>query len=162
MVFSPDGKRVATAGEGSVKIWNPHGKRRGSSKLYLPPTWLLPCEGAVATDVAFAPGGSTCATVSTDGVLRVWPVERRQGQGAPQRELALEGAHSVAYSPDGRWLAVGHESGLVTWLSPESLQVLAAHPAHETRVCRACFTPGSAWLLSAGADGKACLWAPPA
>ena len=111
VVFSPDGTRVATAGEGAVKIWNPFGKRRGPSRLYLPPTWTLEVDGAVVTDVAFAPDGGTCATASSDGVLRIWPAERRDGRPHPTHALAFELAFAFKLIP---CVILGEESfGLV-------------------------------------------------
>lgn len=162
VVFSPDGKRVATAGEGAVKIWNPFGKRRGPSRLYLPPTWTLEVDGAVVTDVAFAPDGGTCATASSDGVLRIWPAERRDGRPHPTHALAFDATpQAVAYSPDGALLAVGDARGRVTWVDTGRPRVVEEQEAHEHGVCRLTFTPSGAWLVTAGADGRASLWTPP-
>ncbi len=60
--------------------------------------------------VAFSPNGDTLASVGWDGTLRFWDT----AAGEPWARLPrIEGERterSVAYSPDGKTLAVGHDS----------------------------------------------------
>jgi WD40 repeat protein len=65
--------------------------------------------GAV-THVAFAPNGKVAASTGIDNVLKVFRVD-------PKKELygpSTPEVHSMEFSPDSRWLALGHlESAVV-------------------------------------------------
>jgi WD40 repeat protein len=60
VVFSPDGKRLATAcQDGTAKVWDPiKGTLRGHSES--------------VNDIAFSPDGRRLATASADGTVKVW------------------------------------------------------------------------------------------
>jgi WD40 repeat protein len=70
----------------------------------------------------------------------------------------LPQAITVAYSPDGQWLATSGANGFVTLRDPatgEIRQVLTGHPGLVHEVA---FSPDNAWLASAGAEGIVILW----
>jgi WD40 repeat protein len=106
MTVSPDGKRLATAGnDGVVKLWSlPDCK----------PIASLSGHGCHVYAAVFAPDG-TVASCDLKGVVKVWDVAR----GAATREMDAKilykydtgfmadigGARGMAYSPDGKYLA---------------------------------------------------------
>jgi WD40 repeat protein len=92
IAFSPDSKRLATAGEDHmVKLW--------PIRMELEQLTLAGHDGPVRS-VAFSPDGSSIVTASEDGTARVWTT-------SPTGEnLAInvgpEVLRTVAFSPDGR------------------------------------------------------------
>jgi WD40 repeat protein len=101
VVFSPDGKTIATGGDykdPSVRLWAVDtGKNR----------WTItgqPLEYVLG--LAFSPDGRSLASVgSSDGVCRLWEV----ATGKQRRRFIGHRSYAsrVAFSPDGRALATG-------------------------------------------------------
>ena len=95
VAFSPDGARLASGGDGGVRVWDVV-----SGEELLAPGG----HGGVVLSVAFSPDGARLATGGGGGV-RVW-------DAASGEELLAPGGHSgvvmsVAFSPDGARLASG-------------------------------------------------------
>ena len=73
--------------------------------------------GADVSQIALDPSGTVMATASVDGTIRVGPVSGEE----PHLLLGQEGGiYSLAFSPDGRWLAAGGEASVVhLWPVPD-------------------------------------------
>lgn len=68
MAFSPDGNRIATAGQDSVRLWDP---RSGEEIVE------LRGHRSFVWSVVFSPDGSQLASGSGDGTIRVWDTRSR-------------------------------------------------------------------------------------
>lgn len=100
--FSPDGKRIATAGyDNKVKLWNLQGKLVAT---------LLKGSSDSVTSVSFSPGEQIIASASYDGKIKLWSTD-----GALLKILTghTDSAMSVSFSPDGNLLASGSQDRTV-------------------------------------------------
>ena len=97
LAFSPDGTSVATAGtDGKVIIWDAATDRQ-------PIPLARPVDGDRAWAVAFRPPhGRQLAAGYSQKLVMIWDKDTRK-----ERLLTshTKDVYSVAYSPDGRWLA---------------------------------------------------------
>lgn len=132
IAISPDGGTLATASwDETVQLWN---MKTGN------PSVVLPSQNSPVRAVKFSPDGRQLATGSSDQFIRLWelPGGKLQGRwraGHAERHpdmLQRFEILSLAYSPDGKNLAVGegiiferHMPGARVWDSPVTLWNLA-------------------------------------
>lgn len=109
--------------------------------------------------VAISSDGGRWATGGADGVVKLW-------DGATGAEVAtLPGVpaavNDVAFSPNGRWLAVASDAGY-TQLWPLTDQIGASQPltltGHNARVVSLAFSPDNTRLATSGFDAAIRLW----
>ncbi|HKB03901.1 MAG TPA: protein kinase [Gemmataceae bacterium] len=92
LAFSPDSKTLATENINTVMLWDTATwKRRAILDGHKSHIW----------SVAFAPDGGTLASGSGDNTVKVWDATT----GREVAALNTGGARSVAYSPDGQFIA---------------------------------------------------------
>jgi len=108
--------------------------------------------------LALSPDGSRLAVLVDGHTLRVWNVSERKPSPAWTKE-ALEGASSLAFSPDQQLLAVGRTTSIDV-LQAESGRVDAHLTALVNRHLGSAvedrtisFSPDGAWLASTQSDG---------
>ena len=73
--------------------------------------WLIEGHDSGVWSVAWSPGGSTIASGSKDGTVRVWDT----ATGQQSQDGAMKGGlvNSVVFSPDGSKIASGVEEKMV-------------------------------------------------
>jgi WD40 repeat protein/tRNA A-37 threonylcarbamoyl transferase component Bud32 len=172
LVFSPDGKRLASAAGDEVKVWDVSiGENALTLRLPKRPDQLL----TPLTCVAISPDGRRVAVGNLGGSLldggrlpqvKVW--ETATGREMyPLRGDRYLMVSSLAFSPDGKRLAVGGTCkngsdgfGEVKVWDLESGQVVAENTAPEKRdVFWLGFDPDGKRLTAAGfEDFQMCVW----
>lgn len=155
LAFSPGGEILAAVRpDFSVTLWNVTTRKELRT---------LPTQGHLITSLAFAPSGDEIATLAIqDPFVRVWNVRLGTPVRSSPLQLGVSWASSVAYSPDGRWLAAGTWGG-----APDFVRIWDAGSGRHifdlptgTPVVDLAFTPRHPWLVGAmvGETNNLIVW----
>lgn len=146
LAFSPDDKTLAPAGnDKAIKLWEvTAGKERATLRG---PTGRV-------TFIAFSTGGETLASNASDGTVRVWDTAQgKEKLSVPTKSIS----YAMAYSPDGKSLALGGFEGVVLWDTGD-WRVRAALKSEAKSIYGVAFSPDEKTLASACADRSVRLW----
>jgi WD40 repeat protein len=103
----------------------------------------------------FHPGGNVLATIGKNGRVALWDTATYE---APSVLPAMDKrTFSLAYSPDGRWLAFGG-AGTVHLYDVEAGAVARTLEGHQHAVGSLAFTGDGERLVATGAEGAVSVW----
>ncbi|MFS8086846.1 MAG: hypothetical protein ACMG6H_14530, partial [Acidobacteriota bacterium] len=145
VVFSPDGKWLASAAE-RVILWDARTLTRIAPLEYESIVW----------SVAFSPDGRWLVSTHGDGAILVWDTAERE-RIANLREHS-GGVRGVSFSPDGKRVASASEDQSVIVWDIEQGRKEAVLVGHRTRVTAVAFSPNGQWLASADQNGVIIRW----
>ncbi len=149
VVYSPDGKRLATAGaDGTAIIWD---AATGE------PVLILSNQGLGFTNLAFSPDGTKLATGTelTQDIATIWD----STTGKKLRNFQMPNrVWGLAFSLDGEKLLLSGAGGVVKMWNVRTGQSLFSLLGHTDSVLDFAFSPDGSQVASASNDGTAKLW----
>ncbi len=153
VAISPDSRLLASTATNGLNVW-----QLDSGKL----VFLIPRDGG--SSVAFSPGGFLVATAGQG--VKVFDAATGKELAKFDSELHHYGWRAIAFSPDGRLLAVADTKRVKLWeVAPR--RELKGFEGHRGVITSVAFTPDGNALISAAEDCTALIWdlgavAPPA
>jgi len=146
--WSPDGKTIAMASsDGNLSFWDTDEPRKVLHTTTRHKGYI--------NGLAYSPDGKLVASAgNNDGKVLLWTVATGKA-----RELVSLKTHltEVAFSPDGKTLAVGCWDGLVRLYNVESGKETAVLKGHTSRVWGLAISPDGV-LATGSADNTVRLW----
>jgi WD40 repeat protein len=146
VAFSPDGKLLALAVPGSVRLWD-----SGTGKELR--RWSAPTHAG--TTLAFSPDGEVLAAGCSDKAVHRWDI-------ASGKELASLRGHAeqvsgIAFTADGKRLASGSGDRICLWDARKG-ELLRHCAGHGPGTVAVAFSADGKYLASCGGNGKVCIW----
>jgi WD40 repeat protein/serine/threonine protein kinase len=148
VAFSPDGRRLASAGQdGTVRVWETAtGRHLLTLKGHTGQVW----------GVAFSPDGKHLASAGEDRTAKLW--DAATGQNTLTFKGHTGAVLGVAFRPDGRQLASASSDWTVKVWSVATGRQLRPLEGHTGPVRAVAFCQDGKQLASAGEDQTVRLW----
>jgi WD40 repeat protein len=151
-VFTHDGRSLVVVGSNGVRVYD----ARTAALLR-----RLPVTGS-ASAIAISPDGSQLAVASVvigqgGGVVSLWST-RTWRQTATVALVTQRTITAVAFSPDGRNLAIGTQDGSASLLSVRTHDQLVSYLGSTSPVVAIAFMPDRQRIAIASLDGTTKVW----
>lgn len=145
VAFSPDGKRLfSSSWDQTIKLWAAAADARGLGTFKLKAIQAM----AVSRD------GRWLALENLDNAIVIWDaLAEREVLTLPGKGGSDTWVYSIAFSPDGLWLATGLDNRTVRLWNVRTWHAFRDYRGEERKVIYTAFSPDGQWLAT-GKDGK--------
>ncbi len=150
ILFTPDGKRLVTAGaDGTARLWD-----AGTGE----PLRVI-SDHTDEIYIALSPDGQRLLTAGYDGFVKLWDVS--PGSGAMEPLLAIDHgqpARAAAFGPEGARIAAASQDGAARVWDAATGRRLLSLVGHAGLVDDLAFTPDGTRLVTVGEDVTVRVW----
>jgi WD40 repeat protein len=153
VAFSPDGKNLASADlDGTIILWDVARKQ----PLFDP---LIAGDTEQELIITFSPDGATLVSAihGTDSSIILWDTTNGQSLGEPI-QINTRYISSLAFSPDGRMLAIGSESGTPLLYDVINKKPIEMQASHGGWINSLAFSSDGTMMASGSDDATIILW----
>jgi WD40 repeat protein/serine/threonine protein kinase len=147
LAFSPDGKRLASAGWDRTVCISP---LDGGEAL------ILRGHTEAVLGVAFSPDGQLVASAGYDTTVRIW--DAATGELLQILPGHTSRVHGVAFSHNGNWLASAGNDGVIRVWETSGWTLKSKLRGHASGVSAVAFSPDDRYVASAGHDHMVRVW----
>lgn len=145
-VFSGDGRHVAAASGGQIRLWS----------LFLDYATSLVGHTKALRTVTFSPDGSRLATVGFQRTAKLW--DAQNGLELMDLSTRVGPVEDLAFSPDGTRAAIAGADGTVGVWSLDPWKAILRLPRSKGRVTAILFSPIGHRLVTANESGAVQVW----
>jgi WD40 repeat protein len=159
LAFSPDSRNLVSGySDGSARIWDvaENEGRVGALSRSDGPVRKLDVNDSGLVGVCYSPDGSTLATASFTGTIRLW--DAALGEERASWRTHQESISCLAYSPNGKALATGSLDRTVTVWDATTTKQLASLSDNAAGIYSLAYSGNGKNLVAASADGAVKVW----
>ncbi len=170
LAYNADGNRLASCSkDGTVKVWDLGNGREITTYRSHVDQPDDPTKGGTAggtnvlgvVDVAFHPKDPKVIASACGNQVHVWnPADGKPGKTLVNLGKTDKPVKAIAYSPDGKHLAVGSDDGILRVYESDTGKVTYTSPTRNARIENVAYSPNGKMIVVGDSNTFAAIYAP--